>query len=84
MHVCVRADAYSILGELGMLGTISFRILWVRARALWVEEGLLSVSFSFMFSVYFVFARSTQVGAGYVVSTGSEHKGESLAKKEKQ
>lgn len=31
-----------------------------------------------------VVLRDCQVGAGYVVSSGSEHKGESLAKKEKQ
>lgn len=47
-------------------------------------ERLLSVSFLSCFQSTSFFARSTQVGAGYVVSSGSEHKGESLAKKEKQ
>lgn len=43
------------------------------------------ISFAFSLSVcfYMMVAVSIQVGAGYVVTAGSEYKGEALAKKEK-
>lgn len=55
-NACDRVDAYIILSELGMLGTISYRILWLGHGC--EHSGWRKVTvcfFSFMFSVYVIF-----------------------------